>query len=101
VPYSVILQQFTCEKQMKSRLSLCFVPLARHFVLIPVAFEIASSLLRALRDRRPVCVFEIYWATYCISPRVTSLLRSFRAANRYSHFRAACASLRAHTCCRR
>jgi len=36
VPYSVILQQFTCEKQMESRLSLCFVPLKRHFMLIPV-----------------------------------------------------------------
>ena len=30
----------------------------RHFVLMPVAFEIAYSLLRALRDRRIVCVFE-------------------------------------------
>ena len=28
-------------------------------------------------------------ATYCISPCVTSLLRSFRAANRYSHSRVA------------
>ena len=30
----------------------------RHFVLIPVAFETAYSLLHTLRDRRPVCVFE-------------------------------------------
>ena len=34
------------------------VPLARHFMLIPVAFEIAYSLLHTLRGRRPVCVFE-------------------------------------------
>ena len=27
--------------------------------------------------------------SYCISPRVTALLSSFRAANRYSHSRAA------------
>ena len=68
---------------------------------IATGLEIAYILLHTLRDRRPVCVSEIYWATYCISPRVTSLLRSFRAANRYSHFHTAYASLRAHTCCRR
>jgi len=44
------------------------------FVLMPVTFETAYSLLRAIRGRRPVCVFGIYWATYCISSRVTSLL---------------------------
>ena len=34
------------------------VPLARHFVLIPVAFEIAYSLLRALRVRRSCLRFR-------------------------------------------
>ena len=30
----------------------------RHFVLIPAAFEIATSLLHTLRGRRAVCVSE-------------------------------------------
>ena len=38
----------------------------------------ASRQAACLRFRRAFCI------TNCISPRVTSLLRSFRAANRYS-----------------
>ena len=41
------------------------VPLARHFVLIPVAFEIAYSLLRALRVRRSCLRFR---RAYTVNP---------------------------------
>ena len=45
---------------------------------------ILSAFSKSLYSKRP-----IHRATHCISPRVTSLLRSFRAANRYSHSRVA------------
>ena len=40
-------------------------------------------------DNSTVNGHTIHRATHCISPRVTSLLRSFRAANRHSHSRVA------------
>ena len=69
-------------------------------MLIPVAFESATSLLRALRERRSVCVFEELGVDLLYKLRAAShfvLSRRYR----YSHSHAAYASLRAHTCCRR
>ena len=88
-----------CERMwLTARAYSRFRRVSHGFTLIPVAFEIAYSLLRALRVRRSCLRFRraytvnahtISRATYCISPRVTSLLRSFRAANRYEHSRVA------------
>ena len=44
----------------------------------------------SIRVKNTCCLRNrIQYATNCISPRVTSLLRSFRAANRYEHSRVA------------
>ena len=69
-------------------------------MLIPVAFESATSLLRALRERRSVCVFEELGVDLLYKLRAAShfvLSRRYR----HSHSRGAFAPLHAHTCCLR